>query len=204
MRFRWHDNRNTISSWSADPMSIIMSHRSRPRPCLRFFSRHRSRRRRPRRVPVVSRTIFYLPAWTAEKQGFFKQEGLDVKLEVYDGSDKIFHDLRAGSHQIGIASIESVIADPTRAASSRSWPASPSGRRISSSRSPRSRRWPISRARPSAWCRCTRAPRSSSPTSPRPAASSSTTSRWRRSVARPPASGCSRSARSTWACSPIR
>ena len=62
------------------------------------------------RVPMVSRTIFYLPAWTAEKQGFFKQEGLDVKLEVYDGSDKIFHDLRAGTHQIGIASIESVIA----------------------------------------------------------------------------------------------
>ena len=63
------------------------------------------------RVPVVSRTIFYLPAWTAEKQGFFKQEGLDVKLEVYDASDKIFHDLHAGTHQIGIASIESVIAE---------------------------------------------------------------------------------------------
>jgi NitT/TauT family transport system substrate-binding protein len=63
------------------------------------------------RVPVVSRTIFYLPAWTAERQGFFKQEGLDVKIEVYDTSEKIFHDLRAGSHQIGIASIESVVAD---------------------------------------------------------------------------------------------
>jgi NitT/TauT family transport system substrate-binding protein len=63
------------------------------------------------RVPVVSRTIFYLPAWTAEREGFFKQEGLDVKIEVYDASDKIFHDLRAGTHQIGIASIESVIAD---------------------------------------------------------------------------------------------
>ena len=36
------------------------------------------------RVPVVSRTVFYLPAWTAEKQGFFKDEGLDVKIEVYD------------------------------------------------------------------------------------------------------------------------
>ena len=63
------------------------------------------------RVPVVSRAIFYLPAWTAEKQGFFKQEGLDVKIEVYDASEKIFHDLRAGTHQIGVASIESVIAE---------------------------------------------------------------------------------------------
>jgi ABC-type nitrate/sulfonate/bicarbonate transport system substrate-binding protein len=63
------------------------------------------------RVPVVSRTIFYLPAWTAERHGFFKQEGLDVKIEVYDTSEKIFHDLRAGTHQVGIASIESVVAD---------------------------------------------------------------------------------------------
>src|SRR5262245_14912811 len=63
------------------------------------------------RVPVVSRTIFYLPAWTAERRGFFKQEGLDVKIEVYDTSEKIFHDLRAGTHQIGIASIESVISE---------------------------------------------------------------------------------------------
>jgi ABC-type nitrate/sulfonate/bicarbonate transport system substrate-binding protein len=63
------------------------------------------------RVPVVSRTVFYLPAWTAEKQGFFKDEGLDVKIEVYDGSEKIFHDLGAGTHQIAIASIESVIAE---------------------------------------------------------------------------------------------
>ena len=63
------------------------------------------------RVPVVSRTVFYMPAWTAEKQGFFKEAGLDVKIEVYDASEKIFHDLRAGTHQIAIASIESVIAE---------------------------------------------------------------------------------------------
>jgi ABC-type nitrate/sulfonate/bicarbonate transport system substrate-binding protein len=31
-------------------------------------------------------------------------------MEVYDGSEKIFADLRAGSHQIGIASIESAVA----------------------------------------------------------------------------------------------
>ncbi len=71
------------------------------------------------RVPVVSRTVFYMPAWTAEKQGFFKQEGLDVKIEVYDGSDKIFHDLHAGTHQIGVASIESVIAESYKGGSLR-------------------------------------------------------------------------------------
>jgi ABC-type nitrate/sulfonate/bicarbonate transport system substrate-binding protein len=71
------------------------------------------------RVPVVSRTVFYMPAWTAEKQGFFRQEGLDVKIEVYDGSEKIFHDLHAGTHQIGVASIESVIAEAYKGGSLR-------------------------------------------------------------------------------------
>ncbi len=63
------------------------------------------------RIGVVSRTIFYLPTWTAEKQGFFKQAGIDPAIEVYDGSEKIYADLRAGTHQIGISSIESVVAD---------------------------------------------------------------------------------------------
>jgi len=62
-------------------------------------------------VGVVSRTIFYLPAWTAIAQGFFKQEGLDVEIEVYDGSDRISEDLRAGTKQIGINSIENLIAE---------------------------------------------------------------------------------------------
>jgi len=66
------------------------------------------------RIAVVSRTIFYLPAWTAEKQGFFKQEGIDAKIEVYNAADRILVDLRAGSHQIGITSIENVIAEAYR------------------------------------------------------------------------------------------
>jgi ABC-type nitrate/sulfonate/bicarbonate transport system substrate-binding protein len=63
------------------------------------------------RIAVVSRTIFYLPAWTAEKQGFFREAGIDAKIEVYDAADRILTDLRAGSHQIGITSIENVIAE---------------------------------------------------------------------------------------------
>jgi len=54
---------------------------------------------------------FHVPSYVAMARGFFKDEGLDVKIEVYDGSEKIFHDLRAGTHQIAIASIESVIAE---------------------------------------------------------------------------------------------
>jgi len=62
-------------------------------------------------MAVVSRTVFYLPAWIARKQGFFKAAGLDVTMKVYDGSDQIFQDLRAGGQQIAVASTESVIAD---------------------------------------------------------------------------------------------
>ncbi len=62
-------------------------------------------------MAVVSRTVFYLPAWMAEKQGFFKAEGLDVKMKVYDSSEPIFVDLRKNQQQIAVASIESVIAE---------------------------------------------------------------------------------------------
>lgn len=63
------------------------------------------------RIGVVSRTIFYLPAWTAEQQGFFKAEGIEPKIEVYNDTHKIFTDLKAGTIQIGISSIETVIED---------------------------------------------------------------------------------------------
>lgn len=56
----------------------------------------------PLRIAVVSRTIFYLPAWTAERQGFFKAAGIEPTIEVYDGAVRILADLRAGSHQIAI------------------------------------------------------------------------------------------------------
>src|ERR1700675_1358712 len=57
-------------------------------------------------MAVVSRTVFYLPAWMAEKQGFFKAEGLVVKMKVYDSSDQISIDLRNNEQQIALSSIE--------------------------------------------------------------------------------------------------
>ena len=63
------------------------------------------------KMALVSRTVFYLPAWMAEKQGFFKAEGLDIKMKVYDSSDQITVDLRNNEQQIALSSIESVVAD---------------------------------------------------------------------------------------------
>ena len=62
-------------------------------------------------MAVVSRTVFYLPAWMAEKKGFFKAEGLDVRMKVYDSSDPILVDLKKNEQQIALSSIESVIAE---------------------------------------------------------------------------------------------
>ncbi len=70
-------------------------------------------------MAVVSRTVFYLPAWMAEKQGFFKAEGLDVRMKVYDSSDPIFVDLKKNEQQIALASIESVIAEAYKGGSVR-------------------------------------------------------------------------------------
>ena len=61
-------------------------------------------------MAVVSRTVFYLPAWMAEQKGFFKAEGLDVTMKVYDSSDRIFDDLHSAAQHIAIASTESSIA----------------------------------------------------------------------------------------------
>ncbi len=78
-----------------------------------------SRAETPLRIAVVSRTIFYLPAWTAEQQGFFKEAGVDAQIEVYDAADRILTDLHAGTKQIGITSIENVIAEAYKGGSLR-------------------------------------------------------------------------------------
>ena len=73
----------------------------------------------PIKIGVVSRTIFYLPTWTAEQQGFFKAEGLAPIIEVYNDSHKIFTDLKSGAIQVGISSIETVVEDGTKGGSMR-------------------------------------------------------------------------------------
>jgi ABC-type nitrate/sulfonate/bicarbonate transport system substrate-binding protein len=63
------------------------------------------------RIGVVSRTIFFLPVWTAIEQGYFKDAGIEPKIEIYNDTHKIFNDLKAGTINIGITSIETAIQD---------------------------------------------------------------------------------------------
>ena len=63
------------------------------------------------KVALVSRTVFYAPVWTAERKGYFKDEGLDVEFEIYDNAEKINEAMRAGDKQIAIASVEALVID---------------------------------------------------------------------------------------------
>jgi ABC-type nitrate/sulfonate/bicarbonate transport system substrate-binding protein len=62
-------------------------------------------------VALVSRTLYYAPAWTAEHNGYFKDEGLNVRFEVFDNAEKINTAMRAGAMQIAIASVEGLVSD---------------------------------------------------------------------------------------------
>ena len=63
------------------------------------------------KVALVSRTVFYAPLWVAEQKGFFKQEGIETKLEILDNAEKINDELRAGVAQVAISSIEALVSD---------------------------------------------------------------------------------------------
>lgn len=73
----------------------------------------------PLKVAIVSRTVFYVPAWIAERKGFFSDEGLAVDLKVYNNAEAIDADLRAGRAQISISTPESVVGDVYRGGSLR-------------------------------------------------------------------------------------
>jgi NitT/TauT family transport system substrate-binding protein len=73
----------------------------------------------PIRIAIVSRTVFYVPLWIAERNGYLKELGLDPTIEVYDNAEKINEDLRSGRVQIAISTPESVVLDAYRGGSLR-------------------------------------------------------------------------------------
>ena len=48
-------------------------------------------------VANVSRTLFSLPFWVAQRQGFMKDEGLDTTSHILDNAEKINAALRSGA-----------------------------------------------------------------------------------------------------------
>ncbi|SDH24530.1 ABC-type nitrate/sulfonate/bicarbonate transport system, substrate-binding protein [Paraburkholderia steynii] len=60
-------------------------------------------------VGINSRTIFYLPLWIAERQGYFRDEGVDVSVQLFSSADTSRDDLLAGKVQVSIAPPEAVL-----------------------------------------------------------------------------------------------
>lgn len=61
------------------------------------------------RVGNVSRTVFNLPLWIAQRKGFMEGEGLRVTSEILDSAERIGEGLRSGALQVGMGPPESTI-----------------------------------------------------------------------------------------------
>jgi ABC-type nitrate/sulfonate/bicarbonate transport system substrate-binding protein len=73
----------------------------------------------PVRIAIVSRTVFYVPLWVADRLGYFTSEGIEPTIEIYDNAEKINEDLRSGRVQIAVSTPESVVVDAYRGGSLR-------------------------------------------------------------------------------------
>lgn len=60
-------------------------------------------------VAEVTHSIFYAPFYVAIEKGYFKDEGLDIKLVLTSGADKVSASVLSGDAQIGLAGAESAI-----------------------------------------------------------------------------------------------
>jgi ABC-type nitrate/sulfonate/bicarbonate transport system substrate-binding protein len=63
------------------------------------------------KIALVSRTVFYAPVWVAQENGYFGDEGVEPKFEIFDNAEKINTVMHSGEAQIAIASIEALVAD---------------------------------------------------------------------------------------------
>lgn len=63
----------------------------------------------PLRVGLVSRTFYYVPFWAAKELGYFRDEGLDVSLEVMTDTTAQVPALLKGKLDITIAPTEGII-----------------------------------------------------------------------------------------------
>jgi ABC-type nitrate/sulfonate/bicarbonate transport system substrate-binding protein len=70
--------------------------------------------RAPVRLATISRTVFMLPVWVADREGYFADEGIALAIEITDNGEKITENLRAGSADVSIDGPETVFLDAER------------------------------------------------------------------------------------------
>jgi hypothetical protein len=51
-------------------------------------------------IALVSRTIFYAPVWMAEQNGYFRDEGIDPRFDIFDNAEKINEVMRAARRAV--------------------------------------------------------------------------------------------------------
>src|SRR3954463_1612599 len=66
------------------------------------------------KVAIISRTFFYLPLWIATREGFMKEEGLDLTIAIKDNSDEVNEMLAKGDVQITVRTTEAAMIDAYR------------------------------------------------------------------------------------------
>ena len=57
----------------------------------------------------VAHSIFYSPQYVAIEKGYFKDEGLDIKLTLANGANNVMASLLSGDSDIGLSGSEATI-----------------------------------------------------------------------------------------------
>ena len=92
------------------------------------------------RLATISRTVFLVPVWVADRKGYFADERIALAVEITNNGEKVTEHLRAGAADVSIDGPETVFIDVARGGPLASSPAIPASCRISSSRGRASRR----------------------------------------------------------------
>jgi NitT/TauT family transport system substrate-binding protein len=65
----------------------------------------------PLRFAAVSRNYFNMPLWIGVDRGFFRDEGIELAVELHEGVDEVSHRLADGRVQLAYGITEHVILD---------------------------------------------------------------------------------------------
>jgi ABC-type nitrate/sulfonate/bicarbonate transport system substrate-binding protein len=68
----------------------------------------------PVKVALVSRTLFNMPAWVAERKGFLKEDGYKFSLILTPSAEDLNSKLRSGAYQLSISPPETVMVESAK------------------------------------------------------------------------------------------
>ena len=66
------------------------------------------------RLATISRTVFLVPVWVADRKGYFADERIALAVEITNNGEKVTEHLRAGAADVSIDGPETVFIDVAR------------------------------------------------------------------------------------------